>query len=123
MTKRVAKRRTCKWCRNRFRPKGVGRPPSSCSPACRQRAYEARRRRANAPYAALRADITETMRLQRSVDLAVIDTLRRFGFTPAEMTDEQFAALEQELRLEAQFQAPSKRRPGGRIGPDKPTGG
>ncbi len=123
MTKRLAKLRTCKSCRNRFRPKGVGRPPSFCSPSCRQRAYEARRRRANAPGAALRADITEAMRLQRSVDVAVIDALRRFGLTPPGMTDEKFAALEQELQLEQQFQAPSKRRPGGRIGPDKPTGG
>lgn len=104
--------RTCKQCRNRFRPKGVGRPPSYCSPSCRQRAYEARRRRANAPGAALRADITEAMRLRESVAVEVIHALRRFGFTPADMSAEQFAALEEQLRLEQQFQAPARRRPG-----------
>jgi len=52
------------------------------------------------------------MRLRESVAVEVIHALRRFGFTPADMSAEQFAALEEQLRLEQQFQAPARRRPG-----------
>jgi hypothetical protein len=44
MTKVSTGRRRCEWCGKAFKPKTGGRPAVFCGQACRQRAYEARKR-------------------------------------------------------------------------------
>ena len=71
-TKTVTKsrnRKRCRWCREFFKPAGRGRPPIYCSPSCRQRAYEARKRADPSGYAAaLRADLRTLVRRAQERD-------------------------------------------------------
>ena len=111
VTKQRRRARKCEWCRTLFQPAPIGRPPMYCSRSCKQRAYEARRRRslATSLAAALRADFNDALDLRRSVTLEVLSVLRRLGIVPAEVSAEQLAAFEEELRLEQQYAMPPRR--------------
>jgi hypothetical protein len=89
VTKPVTKRRTCAWCKVRFRPTGRGRPPTYCSASHRQRAYEARRFREAAarqmPQMLFKRD-WEGIRTSVGIDKAVLNALRRFGIIPTAAT-------------------------------------
>ena len=111
VTKQTRRRRKCDWCREWFKPKPRGAPPRFCSQSCRQRAYEARRRKAaSKPLgSALRADIDQLFGSRRGVRVEVLRVLRELGVTPPGISDEDFAALVETEALEHQYQKPAKR--------------
>jgi hypothetical protein len=85
ITKSMAKRPRCGYCRKAFKPPRRGRPPLYCSASHRQRAYQERRAYAAAvkalPVQLIGRDI-EDMRTKSGIERAVVDVLRRFGVLP-----------------------------------------
>ena len=111
MTKRVTKRlRKCRnpACTRAVRYGGHGRPPIYCTPACRQAAYLARRRKtASKPFAALVGIDAETARLRSLVPKLVAEALIGFGLI---LPDDREKLIER-LALEAAVELPLQGRP------------
>ena len=107
----MAKRpRKCSECGARLAPARTGRPPRYCSAACRQRAYERRRAKRKDPKRALRADLTEALKLRRSVRREVLRVLDELRVLPPGMTEGDLKRMVEVADLDAQFELPHKRR-------------
>ena len=79
----AGKRPRCDYCKRAFTPKSRGRPARFCCPGHRQRAYELRRAQSGIPVLLLHRDL-DAYASKASIELAVLDALRKFGMLPPE---------------------------------------
>ena len=77
----MTKKRTCRWCKRKFKAEQRGRPRLYCSRSCRQRAYESRSAERRLPEILLGSDIDD-IRTKAGIERAVVRVLRELRFLP-----------------------------------------